>query len=354
MSAPFTIVFASNNSGVVPLSMALWSLLRHAAAETVYDVRILSDGIEESEQARLRNIAREISPRHGLSFIEMETLFGEMEKRWGDIINQQTAWPRSAWARIAIPDLMPEVQRVLYLDIDILVCDDCSGLFTTDMQGAALGAVYEHVSSPSSFFNNTFDIPLSYPGYFNSGVLVMDLDVFRRENLGDRVMQAAIRYRDKLTMPDQDALNAALYDRVFRLHPRWNWNDVTTRRFMNYSENSSKLCRAAEPLEVVEASLYPGIIHYAGRFKPWKPNYHIMLRHYEEAVRESGLPGFHLRKGWSLKIKLKNWLYKPLDALLWHKIRRIARKHGIGPAPRVSTWGLSSRLAESGWPPPRR
>lgn len=354
MPSPCTVVFASNNAGVVPLSMSLWSLLRHAAAETCYDVRVLSDGIAEDEKKRLTDIALSLSPRHSLSFIEMDTLFREMESRWGDVINQCPDWPRAAWARITIPELMPEVKRVLYLDIDILVCDDCSPLFTTDMQGAALGAVYEQVSAPGSFFNDKFDMPLSYPGYFNSGVLVMDLDVFRRDQLGDLVMQTAIRFKEQLTMPDQDALNAALYDRIFRLHPRWNWNDVTTRRFRSYRDGSRKLYRAAEPREVIEASLYPGIVHYAGRFKPWKPNYHIMRHLYEDAVKESGLPGFRIGEGWGLKIKLKNWLYKPLDALLWRKIRRLAKRYGITPEPRVATWGLSSQLAKSGWPPADR
>ena len=168
-----TVVFASNEKGVLPLSLALWSLLKKAADNTVYDVRILSDDVSEESQQRLIEIGRSISPRHSISFINMKPILLERVKD-----EYALYLPRSAWSRIFVPELMPEVKRALYVDIDILFCDDCSELFTLDMQGAAVGCVYEAPSSVGSFFNEPFDIPVEYPGYFNSGVLLMDLDIF--------------------------------------------------------------------------------------------------------------------------------------------------------------------------------
>ena len=340
-----TVVFASNEKGVLPLSLALWSLLKKAADNTVYDVRVLCDGVKSESQERLIEIGKNISSRHRVSFIDMEPILNERVKD-----EYALYLARSAWSRIFVPELMPEVKRALYVDIDILFCDDCSELFTLDMQGAAVGCVYENPSAEGSFFNEPFDIPVEYPGYFNSGVLLMDLDIFRRDGLSDLVMQTAAKYSDKLKAQDQDALNAALYDRCFRLHPRWNWNDGNTRRFSK-CKPSARLWRAFEPKEVVEASLFPGILHFIGPHKPWKYNHRIMRKLYEAAIKESGLPGFLPIPGWNFRTWLNRWLYAPMYARTWRKIKKLAQLWGITKAPSAVTWGTASDSAKKGWPP---
>ncbi len=339
------VVFASNEKGVLPLSLAVWSLLARAKPSTTYDVRVLSDGISEESQKRLIEIAAEVDSRHKVSVINMEAILNSRICKEFEFY-----LPRAAWARIFVPEIMPEVNRILYVDIDTLFCDDCSELFSLDMQGAALGAVYESRSSEGSFFNEPFDIPLSYPGYFNSGVLLMDLSLFREDKLSDLVMDIAAKYSSKLKAKDQDALNAALYDKVFRLHPRWNWNDGNTRRFMK-ADSSARMWRAFEPKEVVEASLYPGILHFIGPHKPWKYNHRIMRHLYEAAIKESGLPGFQPLPGWNFRTWLNRLLYAPMYALTWRKIKKLAREWGINKAPSAVTWGKASDLAKKGWPP---
>ncbi len=342
---PCAIVFASNETGVLPLSLALWSLLKNAAATTTYDVYVLSDGITASSQDRLQALSRDIHPRHSLSFIETETVLAEK------IQTGFTSYlPRATWSRIFAPDLLPHLKRALYADIDILVCDDCSALFELDMQGAAMGVVYESAPSPTAEVYDRLDIPREYPGYFNAGVLLMDFEQFREQNLSRLILQAAEKYNGKLYAQDQDALNAALYDKVIRLHPRWNWHDWYTRLSLK-ADPKKALWRAHEPREVVEGSLYPAIIHYIGSRKPWRYNNRLMQKRYEEAARESGLPGFFPQPGWSFKTWLNRLLYAPMYALTWRKIRALAKKWGITGAPGPATWGLSKELAKKGWPP---
>lgn len=346
--APYTIVFASNETGVLPLSLAIWSLLKKAADSTTYDVYVLSDEISDESQNRLQGIVDNISSRHNLSFVDVTPVLSEKIKE-----GYVSYLPRSTWSRVFIPDLIPHVSRALYVDIDILVCDDCTPLFTMDMQGAAVGVVYEAVSSESTYFNRDFDIPLSYPGYFNAGVLLMDLDVFRRDNLSEHIMMCAAKYNGKLKAQDQDALNAALYDRAIRLHPRWNWHDWYTRLSLKANPKKS-LWRAHEPLEVVEGSLYPGIIHFIGPRKPWRYNNRLMQDRYLEAIKESGLPGFLPLPGWSFKTWLNRILYAPMYALTWRKINKLAKKWNVKYEPKAASWGLASDCAVKGWPPAKK
>lgn len=326
----------------MPLSVTLWSLLNSAYNDTIYNVYILSENISDHSKNKITQLASDVSSRHSVTFIEMEEIYDKQEQ-----LNEVCGnWPKSAWARIFIPEIMPTVKRALYLDIDMLVCADCSELFTMDMKGAALGAVYERISHD---FNKPFGIPEEYPGYFNSGTLLMDLEVFRKDNIARKLLNFAKEHREHLEYPDQDALNGVLYDSVIRLHPRWNWNDIATRRVLNHNEHCTKLIRGATLKEVVEASYYPGIVHFCGRFKPWKYNYHIMRDRYEEALRKSKVEGYNLNEGRTLKLAIRRLTNIPMYALVWRKVRKLMKRFGITQPPPPSTWGSSREIAAKGW-----
>lgn len=341
----YTVVFASNERGVLPLTVAAFSLVDSARETTTYDIVILSEGICEKSQESIVESIKRVSPRHSVRFFEMSSLYEkqqELDKVCGH-------WPKSAWARIFIADLLPDVDRVLYLDIDMLICEDCTELFTMDMQGAAVGAVYESISSKNNNYNDKLNIPKQYQGYFNSGTLLMDLNVFRRDKLASKILNFANQYKEHLDYPDQDCLNGALYDNVIRLHPRWNWNDITTRRVMNHLPNTNTLIRASTYKEIIEASVYPAIIHFFGGAKPWKYNYRIMRNRYEAALKKSGVAGYNLHDGWSFKIFLNRIFYPVIYAMVWHRVRKMRKYFNITEPPPASTWGHSRDIATKGW-----
>ncbi len=344
-SSPYTVAFASNETGIMPLTVAAYSLVQNAKNTTTYNIIVLSEGICKESQTQFEETIKRVSPRHGVRFEEISNLYKsrkEMEQIRG-------RWPLSAWSRVFLSSLLPEVERVLYLDIDMLVCDDCAELFTMDMKGAAIGAVYEHISNNTKNYNELLGIPNKYLGYFNAGTLLMNLNAFREKNLTEKILSYANSHKEILNYPDQDAMNAVLYDDVIRLHPRWNWNDITTRRILNHVPDTKSLIRAATFREVVEASHYPGILHYCGQYKPWKYNYHITRDRYEKVLKESGVTGFNLREGWSFKIFRKRLFYPIIYALVRKKIRRMVRYFNITTPPPPSTWGHSRDIAAKGW-----
>lgn len=317
-----TVVFASNARGVLPLSVAAWSVAEQAHADTVCDICILSDGIPDEDQEHLRALIARAGERHRVRFMEIDRVLPDGLTVVGE------RWPRVAWSRVFLPELLPEVHRAVYLDIDTLACTDVRQLAETDMHGAALGAVLERVSEPGSHFNERLDIPQECPGYFNSGVLLMDLDVFRREGLVQRVVDFAFSHKDVLACPDQDALNGALCGRLFQLHPRWNWHDGLTRLIAKKSA-SQPLWRGNTPCDCVEAALYPAVLHYQGVHKPWLYNHRIERVRYMESMRRAGLLCGRELPGFNWGDAVKRVLYKPLYAFTWWRIHRLARRLGI-------------------------
>lgn len=322
------LCYASDDRGFVPLCVAVYSALSTADAGHAYRIYILCDGLTEEHRARILAMAAPF-PRHSVHFIDVQEVLATLCRQYTFKTTQR--WPLVAWSRIFLPDLLPDESRVIYGDIDTLACRDLMELYAADLGGKALGAVLEHRSHEGSHFNLRLGIPQQSPGYFNSGVLVMDLARFREKGLTERIVRYAAAYEEALTCPDQDALNGALHDEVAPQHPKWNWHDGLSRGILRNNPNK-KLWRGNEPRQAVEAALYPGILHYMGPHKPWRYNYRMEGPRYLRALRASGALKGPL-PGRSCKEWLKKRAYAPIYALTRWKMRRLARRWNISGGP---------------------
>lgn len=174
------------------------------------------------------------------------------------------------WFRVLLPELLADSERVLYLDSDTFVVDDLAALWATDLGENAVGAVANVVEPRMRRHIEQIGLPRDAP-FFNSGVLLMDLDAFRQEHWTDRVATAASEIgSDALVWPDQDALNVAFSGRWTPLHPRWNaQNSLWT--WTEWAE------AVFGPDVVGQAMMNPAILHFEGPAfcKPW----HYLARH---------------------------------------------------------------------------
>jgi len=168
------------------------------------------------------------------------------------------------WYRLFLPELLPDVDRVLYLDVDTLACDVLGALWDTDLEGHWVAAVTNVFEPWSAGRPDELGIPRPQ-AYFNSGVLLLNLAEMRRDGRGD-ALRACVRERGHaLLWPDQDALNLVLGERRLALHPRWNcMNSVLSFPWSR---------EVFGPEAVEEARARPGIRHFEGpgRNKPWHP-----------------------------------------------------------------------------------
>ncbi|MBO7410403.1 MAG: glycosyltransferase family 8 protein [Ottowia sp.] len=309
----FTIVFSSDNRGILPLRMALHSLLTTAKPETFYKIHILSDGLDEGNTKSIKETVSRFNCY--LNIIDVANILKKHDFPYTENL------PMAAWSRIFIPELLSEESgKALYLDIDVLVCQDLTDLFATDISGKALGVVYENFTHRGGDFNQRLGIPLTHTKYFNSGVLLMNLDVFREKHLSEAVARYAAENREKLIAFDQDALNAVLYDLATPMHPRWNWNDRQTKRMLRRTLDEP-FWNCATPQQEIEAASNPGIVHYLGPHKPWRYNWRYEGARYEKALRAAGLLQGHL-PGRTFPAILKKYLYKPVYWLIAKKMAR--------------------------------
>jgi lipopolysaccharide biosynthesis glycosyltransferase len=168
-------------------------------------------------------------------------------------------FPDAVWYRIFLPELLPGLDKVLYLDSDIVVLQSLDALWHTDVSGHALGAVTNPM--PAIHRNYPTDVlGLAPEDYFNSGVLLLNLQRLRQQHAREDLLAYAAQHPAN-ACPDQDALNALFHDSRLRLHLRWNYQTALL---------DLRPCEIPIPAaEVGEAAADPAIVHFSGPFKPW-------------------------------------------------------------------------------------
>lgn len=174
-------------------------------------------------------------------------------------------YPLEMYDRIfAAHYLPPHLERVLYLDPDLVVNGPLDDLWALDLEDNWFGAA-SHVAKGLEWVN-AVRLQSETPGpYINSGVLLMNLPLLRREQQLQRVLDYVQEHRRTLFLPDQDVISALYGDKILRLNPyRYN---MTERLFAAASLSPRG------PLELSWVRENSRIIHYCGRNKPWKEHY---------------------------------------------------------------------------------
>lgn len=174
--------------------------------------------------------------------------------------------------RILCGEVLPAgLDRVLYLDCDVIVRSAVDEIYSADLGGAVAGAVRD------AFLNETpwparlqALTGMRVDQYFNSGVMLIDLARYRSAEIGPEVLKLLDRFHQRFTYQDQDALNIALTGRWKALPSRWNvQTHWYTRSFWEHS-----LTFSADRLHHHNAMLRnPGILHFTGKDKPWHDHY---------------------------------------------------------------------------------
>jgi lipopolysaccharide biosynthesis glycosyltransferase len=209
-------------------------------------------------------------------------------------------YSEAMYFRYLLPYLL-DCPRVIYLDCDVTVRKSLTELFETDLQGYSVAAAVDH---GLSYHMRDHGIPLVYRGrymsvedyfgkelgfdvnstpYFNSGVLVMDLDEWRRKNLSERLMDYC-REHVGLVMADQDAGNVILNGDFAKLDTRWNAHTYLYREYVPIPGERKTLMYGGfekrfrpptgEWLEILEKWAFdPWIVHSSFRSKPWEAHH---------------------------------------------------------------------------------
>ena len=172
------------------------------------------------------------------------------------------------YSRIYGPDLCQSCDRLIYLDCDLIVLADVAELFEYDLQGNVVGAV-PHVQLPyQQTFIETFPVS-GHDIYFNSGVMLIDADRWRKEKCAEAILSLASEHANQLHFADQDVFNVYFWQKYCHLSGLWN---VEARLY------KERLLGLPQSPEITQRLQSPKIIHYTGGDKPWSSKQYVSKR----------------------------------------------------------------------------
>lgn len=175
-------------------------------------------------------------------------------------------WSNTTYARILIPQLKPEVGKMINLDSDVIVLGDLQKMIDLDMDGYALAGVPDNymINDCLAKRGNYLDFSEKMlQKYFNAGVLIFDCDKWRQEGITEKLFQIQRQYKDKLKYVEQDLLNK-YFDNNYK---------VIGTEFNLMNSNIATLIECPEKFKGLPYQKWNCIVrHFEGPMKPWLYN----------------------------------------------------------------------------------
>ena len=244
-----SLVVAFTPNYFIPAATCLYSIFEHLDVEDHLSVIcLLSEELPERLKQKIQIIG---GGRAQYSFVNLK---GRLKDIYVD-----EKYTEAASYRLLLPDLLPEYDKVIYIDCDVIVRNDLAKLYhNTDLGDNYLAAVFE---APLDFQVERFKaIGCDPMEYINSGFLIMNLELMRRDNMAQKFLEAA--KANYLEFPDQDVLNQLCKGRILGLPPYCN--SIRTFFLPQYKKFFLQKYTEQDWKDVHQH----GTIHYTGA-KPW-------------------------------------------------------------------------------------
>ena len=264
--APVSLVLSANEYYVPYMGTLLESIKEHASADRTYDIVVLHRDISANSQAVLQRL---MAPSNfSLRFFNTTRLMREYESK----LFLRGHFRIETYFRLLMQDILPNYNKALYLDCDMVANKDIAELFDVDVDGYLLAAVQDADTAglyngfepqKKNYMDNIMKMKDPY-SYFQAGTILFNLAEFRKHYTVDEMFEYATSYEWELL--DQDVLNHFAEGHVKYLDMRWNvvmdWNGIRIKEIIGLAPR--RLYQG-----YMESRKDPYIVHYAGPDKPW-------------------------------------------------------------------------------------
>lgn len=296
---PVRIVLSADDNYARPLAVTARSAIGNLIEGRSLEIYVLDNGISAAHRAVL----------------ERSLDHANTEVRWIEGLADRVAglpthgfFTTAVYGRLLIPELLPpSVDRVIYLDCDLVVRQSLDTLYDLPIDGVAARAVPD-MGAP--FVSSSYGLPLWFEQHrqasdynFNTGVMLINLDYWRAENIGQRALEYLQSDMYQHVMVDQEALNAVVGTKIELLDPHWN----------QQAEIYKRPCALALPYDrelIASVQDDPWIVHYSTADKPWsrRGTQHPWVKEWFHYLDATAFSGLRLRKrpsfiGWARSAK---------------------------------------------------
>ena len=242
------IVLISDEHYVVQTAVTLQSFFEHN--EGCHDIYFVTTGIKDNSRLKLINLCRLHNSFFNYLCLEDHKL---------DPYDGIGFWSKYTFMKIFIPELLPSyVDKVLYLDVDMIIKASLTDLYSIDLGKAGLAAVED---VPNSEIHKRRCCLSPKTVYINSGLMLMNMPLWRIEFQKNSYLNFVDINKDKYKINDQDIINSVFENRIIALD--WKYN--VTSAFFGYKSSIWKIYPSQYKL--VRKDL--AVLHFTNSNKPW-------------------------------------------------------------------------------------
>jgi len=191
-------------------------------------------------------------------------------------------YPKTIYYRLLAYKYLPKnIKRILYLDIDILVINDLKPLYTIDLKSYWYAAASHTSLDVTDNINKLRLGNYEAEGYFNSGIMLMDLQAIRENVKAEDIFNYINKMGAALLLPDQDILNGLYGQNIMRI-PDELYNYDARMNPLYYAKSNGEW-------DIDWVIDHTAILHFCGRDKPWRSEYKErfsgLYKHYQRKAR---------------------------------------------------------------------
>jgi lipopolysaccharide biosynthesis glycosyltransferase len=261
------IALGFDNNYAQHAAVAICSVLENNTSQKKYHFYLFSPDLSKENHARLTRLIKSYEQK--ISFLEIKSSdFDEfnsiVQKKYQHHYKnieslRQKPNITALFFKILFQDNLPaDVDKILYLDSDVVALSDIGELFEKNLQDYIVGAVCEKIS-----LNHLKEIGFQRnDSYFNSGILLLDISKWKKLSIGNVLINEAKSDNHLYSLHDQDVLNVHFKDNFLRLELKFNQ--------MVYLFNSPPiLSKIKLRYRKIQGLATEGILHYTG-VKPWR------------------------------------------------------------------------------------
>ncbi len=214
------VFFSIDNSYAPFLAAALYSAQKNCSKNRSYRAVVLYQDLSEENIKRLSALASE---NFSIDFVEMKSGLDSITDRMSNRLRCDY-FTLTIYFRLFIPAMFPEYDKGIYIDSDVIVCGDLAELFDIDLKDNLMGACTDRsvadVPELVNYMENA--VGVKKEEYINSGVLLMNLEKMREQNLESHFLNLLNTYHFDCIAPDQDYLNAICNGKILYLGEEWD------------------------------------------------------------------------------------------------------------------------------------
>ena len=286
------IVFSCDKNYIPYLAVTLSSIIENSSLNNKYDIVILNQDIYDYQKRFILSLCKGHS-NFSIRFFDMTKYINNFGLDTLFTVNHITI---AAYFRLFTGKIFYKYKKILYLDCDLVLTKDIAQLFFIDIKEYPIAAVPD-VTISNLLFTKGFNQGawnyfkkymqdslgfVSQKNYFNSGVMIIDIDKFNDIELEYLIDLAK---RNNQFFHDQNVLNAAFENNYYQLPAIWNFQ-------WNIKFHSINGCyKDMLPNDILalyeDYDIMPSIIHYTSHIKPWKDPYHTYANIWWEYARRS-------------------------------------------------------------------